>query len=131
MVKSILAKLLVPTVLITIAGHQLYCSKYFNLSNWKGGGFGMYSEIHCFISRQLWVESDTGYYDLGSGVENYKYGMHLKKVKVYPTQKVLTNLANELKLDKNVDTVHMQLWELAYNIQTKELKRIKLLEGDY
>lgn len=129
--KSLLAKLVVPTILIIVAGCQFYCSTYFNLSNWKGGGFGMYSEIHCFISRQVWFQLDTGYVNLGSGAENYKYGMHLKKLRIFPTDAKLAELAKQLRKDKNLDTVRLQLWELDYDIKSGVLKRKKIIENAY
>lgn len=129
--KSLLAKLVVPTILIIVAGCQFYCSTYFNLSNWKGGGFGMYSEIHCFISRQVWFQSDSGYVNLGRGAENYKYGMHLKKLRIFPTDAKLAELAKELRKDKNLDTVRLQLWELGYDIKSGVLKRKKIIENAY
>jgi hypothetical protein len=40
-----------PLVLVVVALHQIYLSKFELLSPWKGGGFGMFSSTELGIAR--------------------------------------------------------------------------------
>ena len=48
-------KWLLISVPISVAVWQLYQSNFSNLTRWKGGGFGMYTDIH-INHRCIWIE---------------------------------------------------------------------------
>lgn len=41
---------------VLIAAVQIYLSSTSNLTSWRGGGFGMYTEPHPLVSRFIWME---------------------------------------------------------------------------
>lgn len=47
------------TLLLLLAGWQMYESGWRSLTRWKGGGFGMYAEVH-YGARYLWAKCGAG-----------------------------------------------------------------------
>ena len=54
--KPKLLEILLISLPILIAVIQLYLSNASDLSTWKGGGFGMYTDPHPRVSRFVWME---------------------------------------------------------------------------
>jgi hypothetical protein len=65
--KGLLLKYTLPAIIIAVAGFQFYQSKYHQLSRWKGGGFGMYSEVHP-DRRQIWVITHDSSFQVNSKI---------------------------------------------------------------
>lgn len=128
--KVIGVKLFLPALMLLVAGHQYYTCKYHNLSRWKGGGFGMYSEIH-FGARDIWVESDTGFYSIFVGAENYKYRSYANKARIHPQSDAMNRLAARIKADRHLKQIKLQVWEVVFDAEKLSFTRNKMLEDDY
>jgi len=57
---------------VLIACVQLYFSNFSNLTRWKGGGFGMYTDIHIY-HRTVWIVAESA--------------DSTKKIKIHPVEK--------------------------------------------
>lgn len=49
-------ELLLVLIPVVVALSQLYFSNFSDLTRWKGGGFGMYTDPHPNLSRFVWLE---------------------------------------------------------------------------
>ncbi len=129
-VKAIGIKLILPVLVLLVAGHQYYTAKNHSLSKWKGGGFGMYSELH-FGARDIWVQSDSGFYSIFSGPENYKYRRYANKARIHPKSGAMNKLAEYIKADQRLKKIRIQVWELVFDPENFSLTRNRLLDDDY
>lgn len=81
---------LIPIFLLNIfAIRQLYLSHYHFLSHWKGGGFGMFSEIderfsHIHLLNRGTIQCAEPHSDIGK---------ELRKIRIYPTVKSLEKVS--------------------------------------
>ena len=48
------------SIVLVVAAVQIYRSQYSDLTSWRGGGFGMYSDSHPRHSRFVWVTGTAG-----------------------------------------------------------------------
>lgn len=103
--------LIVPIICLTIAGIQLYLSKTSALSLWKGGGFGMYTELHPNNTRSLWLDlgdkqiSFSAFKSsLESSLKTANYSQlfpyiqaQVRSIRYYPNTEKLELLRNDLQ----------------------------------
>ncbi|MBT6515785.1 MAG: hypothetical protein HOK65_13575 [Crocinitomicaceae bacterium] len=128
--KAIGIKLFLPVLVLLVAGNQYYTSKNHNLTKWKGGGFGMYSEMH-FGARDIWVQADSGFYSVFSGSENYKYRWYANKARIHPNSDAMNKLADCIKTDQQLNEIRLQVWEVIFDAENFSLTRNRLLDDVY
>jgi hypothetical protein len=98
----------------------------FGLSRWKGGGFGMYTEVHA-DSRQLVVNDSLIVYD--SIRDNRSIRLIFKNYLFYPRKKYCSSLIKQLKIKG--DSVKFEIWLPEYDSKMNLLTRKKIHEYVY
>lgn len=102
---------IMPIICIVIAGIQLYLSKTTALSLWKGGGFGMYTELHPNNARSIWLDLGDKQVSFTALKENLNLSLKAKEnstlisyvqaqvreLRYYPTKSKLELLKNDLQ----------------------------------
>lgn len=102
---------IMPITYIIIASFQLYLSKTTALSLWKGGGFGMYTELHPNNARSIWLDLGDKQISLNAFKENLLHDLNIpenktlatyiqaqvRKIRYYPTVCKLALLKNDLQ----------------------------------
>lgn len=102
--KAIRFKLLpwmVVLIPLLIAHTQLYFYTYSDLSSWKGGGFGMYSEPHPNSSRSIWIEGYRDSTKTAFRLYPMDSRVNLKKIKSNDVRKLIQQMSAVAKKAKN------------------------------
>lgn len=111
--------------MILIATIQLYHSHTTNFTKWRGGGFGMYSEIS-WQNREVWfreVPVKSNYVDT--------YSEKLNLVRRNPTNKNMKKVANHIAKKEKLDRFIFEVWDYEYSIDNCSLTKKKLNEITY
>lgn len=112
----------IPILMIVIAIFQLFQVPN-GLTRWKGGGFGMYSEMHPDYRKVVINDSLITFDTLKN---NRIKRIAIKKYAFYPNEKYLKNMIEVI--DFNSDTLKVEVWQLDFNSKTRQLKNIKIKE---
>lgn len=120
---------LIPTLMLLVSFHQLFMVNK-NLSRWKGGGFGMYSEIH-FNENQIWI-IDKGRGQEKIGVDNFQLSPRAEAIRKdvikFPTKRMLKKLYQEIALEGSATNFSIQVWRPRYHLSKSELNRELLIQ---
>ena len=110
---------------IAVAAVQLYLQHARQLTRWKGGGFGMYSEIH-FTYRELWIRDgddayslfhETAISDSGQREEAIRQERrHFDRCMRWTTHACLAERAEG-------DGRTFEIWELTVDTESLEMRR--------
>ncbi len=92
---------LLPLIVIIVFFSQLYMQSK-GLSRWRGGGFGMYTEVH-FDYRQIWV--DDSLVKLDKSLKAKKDNLLLRSFKAFPSTYMLAKVRErfDIRDDQNVE----------------------------
>jgi len=122
---------MVPLLLVIVASYQLYKSQTTFQSQWKGGGFGMYTDIHPLFNKitinDSIIVTDTifrkGAYQL--------YNLHKNQFLLYPNQTHLEKFISTTKL-YNEDSLKINIYAPNVSLGQHTLKFKKMdYEGFY
>jgi hypothetical protein len=96
------------------------------LTRWKGGGFGMYSEMHPNYRN---VVINDSLYKIDSLKINSKKHVAVKKYAFFPKKKYLQSLAQTLDLKS--DTIRIEVWQLDFDAKKRQLTNKKIKSDVY
>jgi hypothetical protein len=125
--KGLLLKYTLPAIIIAVAGFQFYQSNYHQLSRWKGGGFGMYSEVHP-DRRQIWVITHDSSFQVNIQSKLYAAAYRLK---IKPDKKNTIAFASKAANEFDKNSITIQVWEPFLDITTNRVSRIQIQEVKY
>ena len=125
--KVLLLKYTLPAIIIAVAAFQFYQHHYHQLSRWKGGGFGMYSEVHP-DRRQIWVITRDSSFQINNKSKLYAAAYRLK---IKPNKKNTMAFALKTADQLNIESITIQIWEPFLDISTNRLSRIQIQEVKY
>jgi len=94
------------------------------LTRWKGGGFGMYSEIHP-VFRQVVINDSLIKIDTLS--KNIKKRAAVKRYAFYPKKEYRLNMIKQLQWP--TDTMKIEVWQLFFESKTQHLTK-KIIHQD-
>ena len=114
---------LLPTLVFSIALIQLYNSKTTALSPWKGGGFGMYTNIHPF-HRKIVIDNKVLEDSMLLDIQK-RYGIDEKKVLVNPTPQNIKKFIEQTHYDPNL--VNVQIYKARTSLENHSLKYDSLI----
>lgn len=109
--KTLILRYGIPCLAVIVIAIQLFLVNTQRLSKWKGGGYGMYTEIH-YHYNQIYIP--------GMSIDSLlKDNREMKKTLGYllvmPNKKNL-NKAGELILKTtHKDSIHIQIWKPTVN----------------
>lgn len=110
----------VPILIIVIFIWQNYMVNEHNTSRWKGGGFGMYTEIH-WSQREVWIR---GLPDNAPDIFG-EYFEEMNLVRKHPTKKNLQKLSDKIVNKYQFQNLKFEIWETKYNqIDNKYTKNL-------
>lgn len=109
--KEFLLKYGIPALAIVVILVQLFFVHTKNLNRWKGGGYGMYSEIH-YRSNQIYIP--------GMSLDSLlKDNREMKKTLGYlmliPNKDNLNKAAKLILKTSQKDSIHLQIWKPTVN----------------
>ncbi|ARN77021.1 hypothetical protein BST97_02845 [Nonlabens spongiae] len=103
----------IPLLITGIAGAQLYKAQN-GFTRWKGGGFGMYSEMH-YNLNQIWLNDQL--------IEQEQLPEELSKsFKRKPSDAHANLILKELASDFP-DAEKLQLWRPTFNLESMTYSR--------
>ncbi|NRD20315.1 hypothetical protein HNV08_09675 [Winogradskyella eckloniae] len=117
--KELLLKYGIPCLSVVVVAVQLFFVSERQLSKWKGGGYGMYSEIHYYYN-QIYIP------DL-SVDSLVKTSLEMKEtlgyLMVMPNDKNIENAAKLILETTQRDSVFVQLWKPVVSLKNKTFTR--------
>ena len=130
-IKNTLFMIIAPTVLCIIAFVQIFNAYEYNLSPWKGGGFGMFSKVDAPSARYLKVYLITDKDE--DAIRTPKSLRDLeRKFVTFPTQGLGSQFAKGIiaivgdALD--FDYVRVEAWKYRFDMKSERLEGVKLQE---
>ncbi len=124
--KTLLLKYGIPCLAVVVIMVQLYNVHINNLSRWKGGGYGMYTEIH-YQGNQIYI---TGM-SVDSLISNNSINESFRYLKLMPNEKNLEEAAKQVLNSTNKDSIHIQVWKPTINSKDGKYTRVLLEELYY
>ncbi|SDI22292.1 hypothetical protein [Winogradskyella thalassocola] len=108
---AFLLKYGIPSIAVVVIIIQVYFVNTHNLSKWKGGGYGMYTEIHYFYN-QIYIP--------GMSVDSLlKDDPNMKSTLGYlmlmPNKDNLNEAAKLVLRTTKKDSIHIQIWKPTIN----------------
>lgn len=122
-----LFKLTIPILAIVIIAIQLTIINQHQLSRWRGGGFGMYAEVHP-NEFQVWVNpSSIPFDDLVQSYPELKTAVN--KTKIYPSVSNMRFTAKLLSQLSKSDSLKISVWKPL--ISSKDQNYTRKLVADF
>ena len=119
----------VPIVaLLVIIAHFLLANT-FNLSKWKGGGFGMYTEVHYYYNEVFIPHLDPPLTVLAD--EHYEIEKIMKDIKRMPNDGNLEKMAKSISKFVSSDTITIQVWKPFIDSESANYSRELVNELQY
>ncbi|REE25543.1 hypothetical protein [Winogradskyella pacifica] len=118
--QELILKYGVPSLAIIVVAIQLYLVHFQSLNRWKGGGFGMYTEIH-YIYNQIHI-SGVSVDSLIKDDPNMK--STLGYLMLMPNDENIRKAAELVLKTTNKDSVYLQIWKPTVNSENGIYKRI-------
>ena len=106
--KSVLTYLPI-TVSIAIIFFQIYLSSEKELSKWKGGGFGMYTEVH-YNNYEVWISKQKVSIE-SLKRQNQSIKEQIDRCKLWPNSIELEKLALMIRDKNGNEPVIIEVWK--------------------
>jgi len=94
------AEFILIVIVLAVIGVQIYHSQVNNLSQWKGGGFGMYADPHPLTHRTVWLE----------GIQNGRD----RKIRIFPEGPALDSEALSFEIKQASQIAFQDVWKSIY-----------------
>ncbi len=117
----------VPIIALIIVASQFFLVNTSRLNKWKGGGFGMYSEVHYYYN-DLIVTNLTKPID-SLILEDRSIATFVMDVKRQPNDANLKHMAELVSKYATSDTIDIQIWRPL--IDAKNSRYSRELMGNY
>src|SRR5690606_17108188 len=111
--KELVLKYGIPGLAVIVIAIHLFFVNTQNLNKWKGGGYGMYTEIHYYYN-QIYIP--------GMSVdsllkENSEMKNTLGFLKLMPNNNTLKKAGEHILKTTHKDSIHIQIWKPIVNSQ--------------
>jgi hypothetical protein len=128
--KGIAVKYALPLLILTVAIHQFYMVYRHNLTRWKGGGFGMYSEMHP-LTREVWIGNrDSMWRATNPQTTSNEIVKRANMLRYKPNENNTITFAAFAASKYKVDSLLVQIWEPDLDPE-KNLLGTKLIREVY
>lgn len=107
--KVLIFKYWVPIIALVIVAVHFFLTKTTNLNSWKGGGFGMYSEVHYYFYDLVIEDLNKPLDELVK--EDKSIDQFVMVVKRSPNDQNLHRMAELAFKYVSSDTVTIQIWK--------------------
>lgn len=105
---------------LMVAMGQLYMRQK-GLSSWKGGGFGMYAELHPVYTK-LFIRTEGEQQRSGRADLTSEAYMLMEKAMIFPSNGMLEQLTEEVEQQTGVDELVVEVWEPVFDVETRTLE---------
>lgn len=119
----------VPVIALIVITFQVVMVKTNQLSRWKGGGFGMYSEIH-HGHNEIWLKHKTISID-SLAQKNKRLNASIKRLKAHQTKNNLKTTAKLIQKLTQYDTIVLQVWKPKIDVNKATYYRTLASEITY
>jgi hypothetical protein len=116
-------KYFTPTLVILISCISYYNAEYKNQTRWRGGGFGMYSEI-CWDMNEVWFDNIP---DSLNFTEIYR--QECNKIRMKPSTKNMNYVGELIRDNYSLHNFTIEMWKLNYNLNENKLFNVKVKES--
>lgn len=117
----------IPFIMFMVASVQLVQVQS-GLNRWKGGGYGMYSEIH-YNNNEVWIANANGLINVKQLIKKSKNLTQLMtRLKKFPNQNSFQNFCDALRNEQRFDSLTIQIWRPAFNLDSLTYQRLLLYE---
>jgi hypothetical protein len=129
--KGILVKYALPLLIVAVASHQFYMVYQKQLTRWKGGGFGMYSEMHP-LTREVWIgKRDSMWLASNPKITIKAVAYKANRIRFKPNEKQLEQFAAFAAKKYHYNSLLVQIWEPVLNPKDNSLSRKLIREVQY
>lgn len=118
--KELILKFGVPSLAVIIIAIHFFMAHTQNLSKWKGGGYGMYTELH-YVYNHIHIT--------GMSVDSLKKSSPsikkaLSKVLLMPNRRNLQKAGEHILKITKKDSIHIQLWKPSVSSKQQSYTRV-------
>ncbi|RXJ45985.1 hypothetical protein [Gelidibacter gilvus] len=122
--KEFVLKYGIPTLAVIVIAVHLFLVNTKNLSKWKGGGYGMYTELHYF-GNQIYIPGMS----LDSLLkDNQEMKKTLSCLMVMPNIDNLNKAGQLILKTTQKDSIHVQIWKPIVNSKNGHYSRVLIDE---
>ena len=100
-----------------------------NLSPWKGGGFGMYADVHYYYNDLIITNLNKPLDSILK--QDRKVAEYVMDVKRSPNNKTLKHIAELVSKYAKNDTINVQLWKPIIDSKASTYSRVLINEYHY
>jgi hypothetical protein len=118
--KNLLLKWSLPVLVLVVIGAQFFMVYRHRLTRWKGGGFGMYSQIHP-IDKRVWIVTRDSSWSVHE--KNSTLGKMAHTLRFYPNHKKLQQFARKVASTYRIEVFAVEIWEPHLNPKSNTLAR--------
>ena len=122
--KVLVLKYAIPCLAVIVIGIQVFFMNTKNLSKWKGGGYGMYTELH-YAGNQVYISGLSVDSLVNSNLEIKKT---LRYLILMPNRDNLRKAGQLVLKTTQKDSLHMQIWKPNVNSKNGQYTRILIDE---
>ena len=112
-----------PVFIFLIVANQFYRVYVHKLTRWKGGGFGMYSQIHP-LDRRVWIATPDSCWMIQGSKTTLEKKAHA--LRFFPNQHALQDFAALVSKSYTIDSFSIEIWEPYITPETNTLSRKKI-----
>lgn len=115
-------RFLIPVIMIVVASVNCVLVNTTDHTRWRGGGFGMYSEIH-WTNNEIWfnnVPVDIDLVEIHSKLCN--------TVRRNPSEDNIKKLASAIKRDQGLSNFNIEVWRLSFDKNNLVMNKKKINE---
>jgi hypothetical protein len=104
----------IPLLLTLVAAYQFYLSQNTTLTQWKGGGFGMYTTVHPTYNKVTFNDSLVNL-DFKANASEEEFSDSYYKFLLYPNNTTLENLVQKTRYE-NSDSLEVKIYDLEFDL---------------
>lgn len=114
--------------LLVVALHFIFSSTN-NLSPWKGGGFGMYADIHYYYNDIIISNLSPPFDSIIK--QDKKVANYVMDLKRCPSNSSLKHMAELVSKYATSDTLDLQIWKPSLEVKSSLYSRILIHEYQF
>ncbi|MCK7588969.1 hypothetical protein M0G43_00125 [Subsaxibacter sp. CAU 1640] len=120
---------IVPISALLVIGIQFLLIKHYKLNPWKGGGFGMYSQIHYYYNDLIINDLKKPFDSIIK--QDRQVASFVMDVKRTPNKNNLKHMAELVSQYAKRDSITIQIWKPSVNAETSSYTRELLIEYQF
>lgn len=112
----------IPVVALFVVALHFIFSSTINLSAWKGGGFGMYADIHYYYNDIIISNLNPQFDSIIK--QDKKVANYVMDLKRCPNSSSLKHMAELVSKYATSDTINVQIWKPKMDAEASSYSRV-------